>query len=445
MNYIQTISQKIKNKTRLSLPALVIITTSMSVSLSGVEADLVVADLSPVKKMEVAQKNPFNLVDMGKSNVTICVMKAEPSAKLKVIVNELQRCIEQSTGAKLPIFYGKITEPAIVIGDCEASAKLGLVGKNQPLEGFELKTTPTAIYIVGNDDSPGVGSTADGTAWGVVDLNERFVGTRWYWAPDDGGRSIRTQTSVSVPSCWYTDAPAFHNRTYWPEQFHPQVMFLRNSMSWPQQLRVHQPAEWYKNEDYLKNRPEIFQVNPDGSADHSTYCYSNPRTLETFMEEIDAHYAGTKKASFICGDTISVSPTDIGIACCCPACTKLMDPSAGNLGSASRIMVDFTTRLSQAVEKKYKDKTILFLAYMNYTRAPKGAKLPKNVFVEVCGMNGIATYKEPSILAEDQAPIDDWIAATGNKVQEWQYSCWPADRVQAPYQFPHVLQGFLSP
>lgn len=418
------------------IPCLVMI----CIPLQGFE----VPDLSPVKAKEAPAHAPFVLAKDGVSAVSICVMAADPSAKLKMLVTEMQTCIELTTGAKLPVVFGKVADPAIVLGDCPQAKAQGLDGTAMPVDGFALKTSANAIYIVGNDvpvDAAN-GIFSNGTAWGVADFLERFIGVRWYWALDQDGRSTLKQPSLSVAPAWYGDAPAFRHRDYWPEQFHPQVRFLRNGNTWPQQLRVHQPDEWSRNADYQKNRPEIYQVNPDGSRDHSTYCYTNPRTLETFMEHLDAHYAGKAKAAFVVGDTITVSPRDIGIACRCPSCTKLMDPAAGDLGSASPILVDFVTRLANAVSAKYPGKNILFLAYMNYTRAPKGVKLPKNVFVEVCGMNGIANYKEPDIFAADQAPIDDWIAATGNKVQEWQYSCWPADRVLAPYQYPHVLQAF---
>ena len=43
---------------------------------------------------------------------------------------------------------------------------------------------------------------------------------------------------------------------------------------------------------------------------------------------------------------------------------------------------------------------------------------------------GVRSFDGP-ILAADQANIDSWIAATGRKMQDWHYSCWPADRTQA--------------
>lgn len=107
-------------------------------------------------------------------------------------------------------------------------------------------------------------------------------------------------------------------------------------------------------------------------------------------------------------------------------------------------MTTFVTTLANEVKTRYPGRTVLYLAYMNYTRAPAGAKLPDNVQVQICGMPGIAQYKEPAIMAEEQATIDCWIAATGQKMQDWHYSCWPADRVQAPFAYPHVLKEYYQ-
>ena len=405
-----------------------------------------VADLSPVHTKPAPQHAPLTVVAKGASAYSLCFMSPGPSERLEVMVRELQTCIELSTGVKLPIVRSKVVEPAIIIGDCADAAAAGLVGKTMPIEGFEIKTSEKNIFIVGNDEAVDASANvfSDGTAAALSEFAERFVGVRWYWPTELGGRSTLKQATLTVPPAWISDAPAFRFREYFTYPRDP-ILFagLRNGSSWPIRLVVHSPI-WQNNEDYRKNRPEIFQMNPDGSRDYGMYCYSHPRTLETFMEHIDAHYADTAKATFIIGNTVTVSPPDMGISCLCQACTKLYDKSAGDLGSASPIMVDFVTRLANTLTKKHPGKQILLLAYVNYTRAPAGAKLPKNVHVEVCGMAGIANYKEPKIWAADQAPIDDWIAATGNKVMEWQYTCWPSDRVQMPFQFPHVLQDFYK-
>jgi hypothetical protein len=394
-------------------------------------------DLTPVN-MKPAHK-PLLLANDGKSNFTICVMSPEFNQAVK----EMQDCIKETTGVTLPIVQGKVVFPAIVLGDCQNAKDAGLVSAGLQPEGFELKTTSDAVYIVGS-------------VWGVYDFLERVVGVRWYWPTDRDGRSIIKTDKLEIEPLWYTDAPVFRKRQYHPpfapsgpigganQELRSLLMTLRAGNSWPVDLRVHQPMEWSRNADYRANRPEIFQLNPDGTRDFSMYCYSNPKTLQTFMENIDDHYAGKKKASFIAGDAITLSPPDIGVNCQCEECKKLFNKTGGDLSSASLIMTTFATKLANEVKVKYPGKTIIFLAYMNYTMAPAGVKLPDNVQMQICGMPGIAQYKEPTILAADQANIDSWIAATGQKMQDWHYSCWPADRTMAPYIYAHVLKDFYQ-
>jgi hypothetical protein len=57
-------------------------------------------------------------------------------------------------------------------------------------------------------------------------------------------------------------------------------------------------------------------------------------------------------------------------------------------------------------------------------------------------MPGIAQYKEPAIAKSEQENLDRWWRMTGRRVQNWHYSCWPADRTKAPYQYPHTVQAY---
>ena len=45
--------------------------------------------------------------------------------------------------------------------------------------------------------------------------------------------------------------------------------------------------------------------------------------------------------------------------------------------------------------------TVLQLAYLNYTDAPDGIEFPSNVEVQICGMPGMAMYKEPSLMEHE--------------------------------------------
>ena len=109
-------------------------------------------------------------------------------------------------------------------------------------------------------------------------------------------------------------------------------------------------------------------------------------------------------------------------------------------------MASFTDRLARAIQSRWPDRhlTVIFLPYLNYTRAPDGIRFPGNVEVQLCGMPGLALYKEPVVAAAEQANINAWVAITSRKIQNWHYSVWPAHKTKAAYQYPHVIQRFYQ-
>ncbi|HRV31907.1 MAG TPA: DUF4838 domain-containing protein, partial [Kiritimatiellia bacterium] len=192
-------------------------------------------------------------------------------------------------------------------------------------------------------------------------------------------------------------------------------------------------------------RPEVFQLKRDGTRDWNVLCYSNPKTLETYLEQIQNFLDGKPyRLGILNGKAITVSPADVELACYCPECRAAWDPEGGALGTASKIMASFTDKLARAIKARWPDHdfTVIFLPYLNYTKAPSGFRFPGNVEVQLCGMPGLALYKEPAIFAAEQTNIDAWLAITGRKIQNWHYSVWPAHKTKAAYQYPHVIQRF---
>ena len=411
------------------------------------------SDLNPVTFRPAAEHPPVVLVEDGQPKATI-VLTAEPKARSRTLnqaIIWLQQFVLQASGAKLRVVQPKdgvlppVTGPAIVIGDCEEAAAAGLVGKDMPVEGFAVKTAADRVFIVGNNEVVDARTRAasEGTAWGIFEFLERYVGVRWYYPvcpdhnKDNMGLSIPPAATLAVPPVWLADAPAFRKRNMWIVS----MLFLRGGNSWPIVLRVHSP-NWAGVKEYRQNRPEVYQLRSDGARNYAMLCYGNAKTLETYLENISRHFDEGKKAALgIFGDAISVSPNDAEIACYCEDCRALWDDNAGGHGSASRIMATFVDRLARAVKERWPDKTIIFLPYLNYTKAPEGFKFPGNVEIQLCGMPGLAQYKEPGIKASEQANIDRWIAISGRKIQNWHYSCWPEDRTRAPYIYPHVIKA----
>lgn len=425
---------------RLSLVSLFLAAVTLA---AGTPASGPVKDLNPVTFKAKPDHPGITLVENSQAKGSICVM-----GPLSGAVNVLQKFIEEATGAKLPIVMNKITPPAIVIGDGELAKKHGLVGKDMPIEGFAIKTIPDHILIVGNEEP-----RSDGTAWGITEFLERFVGVRWYF-PTELGQSIPKTKTLRVEPVWLEDAPVFRMRVIWPPssnpwngsgtQLGPLHTFLRAANSWPNQLVVHSP-DWSKVKEYTEGRPEVFQQRSDGTRDFFMLCYSHPKTLQTYLENIERAVAKKTPVHLgISGKAITVSPADAEIACYAPESRKLWDDKGGQYGTASKLVAQFVADLGREVKKRWPDMTVIYLPYLNYTLAPEGVVFPDNVEVQLCGMPGLAMYKEPEVAKSEQENIDKWVKLTGRRIQNWHYSCWPEDRTPAMYQYPHAIREFYK-
>ncbi|MBI3986202.1 MAG: DUF4838 domain-containing protein [Lentisphaerae bacterium] len=400
--------------------------------------------LNPVTLKKAPDHKPVPIVVTGEAKAVIVAPKGVQGA------HDLQKYIEAATGVKLAI-TNKVVKPAIVLGDCPEAAALGLDSAKLPIEGFAIKTAEDQVFIVGN---------GGGQLWGVYEFLERFVGMRWYFIspqPDgsDLGQSIPKTKNLSVAATWLEDAPVFRKREIWPGcsipshgaglQLGPLHTFLRSDDTWPVLLRVHQP-NWAGVEEYRKNRQEVYQLKSDGTRDYNVLCYGNPKTLESYLEQIQNLVNKTPYHLGVAGKAITVSPQDVELACYCKDCQKLVDPNGGGYGTYSKVMATFVDKLAREVQKRWPNEgfTIIFLPYLNYTMAPDGFKFPGNVEVQICGMPGMASYKEPAIRDSEQANLDKWLAISGRKIQNWHYDVWPAHKTSAAYHYPHVVKDYYT-
>lgn len=401
-------------------------------------------DLNPARFHPAPDNDPVVLVQNGQPKAKIALLPAEPSRELRRAALDLQAVIEKSTGAKLEIVAGPAPPPAIVIGNGPLAAAQGLNGSGMPVEGFAIKTAPGYVFIVGNPEP------LDATEWGVYEFLERFLGVRWYW-PDDLGMSLKPTKDLVIPAVWLSDAPFFRKRTIYPSggfrvagaRVGVQHRRLRAASSWPVKLRVHAPHGW--GALYRDKRPEIFQRRADGERDFSMLCYGHPLTLQTYLEEIETQRQPEaevdRRQQIVDGNNITVSPNDMAIACRCQYCQKLWRKDGGQYGSASVVLTTFVRQLGVAVKRRWPEMTVIFLPYKNYTYAPANMSLPNNVEIQICGMPGLAQYKEPAINASEQANIDAWRRLSGRAIQNWHYSCWPANQTKAAYLFPYTVQA----
>ena len=407
-------------------------------------------DLQPVTVKPAAEHAPVPLVANGVALATICVMDVPAIREIDVAIRELRACIEAATGVKLLESRGKLVDgPAIVIGGCPEAVAAGLDGKALPVEGFAIKTAPNRVFIVGHDDER---LNSPGTAWGIAEFLERFIDARYYWPPQSGGRSVPKAAALSAPPTWIEDAPAFRRRGMGPifgdggpnGELVTIFAMLRDGDSWPTSIVVHAPSRW--GELYGKEHPQVMQKRKDGSRDPQMLCYGNPRTLALHMEVLARAFDKGEKLApgdlGIVDDAVTVSPWDAGIACHCDDCRKLMQPERGGYGEASQLVGTFVATLARALKDRWPGKGVFYLPYVNYTLAPQGIEFPDNVAVQLCGMPGLANYKEPATWKEFQDNIDTWRGLVGGRVHTWDYNCWPEEKTKACYLYPHVVRDY---
>jgi len=467
------------------VPALLILAAA-SCAAPPAPQQVQVPDLPPVTLHAPPQHEAVEIVRDGQPVAQVCVAVAKPSANLQRLARELVEVVKLSTGAELTVVDAPPAADlaAIVIGDCEESRKLGIEAAEIPFEGFVVRTAPNRVFLVGSTRAlpPNVGMSDpyanDGTAWAVADFLERFVGVRWYWPVEAGGRSIVKAASITVPPTHYSDQPVFRMRVHWPPGYkkpwrsrwfdkqHPQMppvalppdvqaidmapllSCLRAGNSWPYLIKVHQPQHFASNPKAWEAHKGMFQQNKDGTPNYRMLCYSSQETFDYLMkgcEDVWTHGKAPAAVPWVTTTCVTISPGDYPVNCHCEECRKLHNPLALRCGmasgSASRILGTFLKKFCAEVERRWPDKKVLFLAYWNYALCPADIEFPDNLEVQMC-TTGFASLRQPVLRACIEHNLRAWSEKVGGRITTWEYSNWITNWTHGSLQFPHLVQDY---
>jgi Domain of unknown function (DUF4838)/Carbohydrate family 9 binding domain-like len=409
--------------------------------------------LNPVRFFTPLTTQKNQLVNNGLSKATIVKCdNSNDSANINLAAKELQLFIYKSTGAKLSIINEKSYKKgtAIFLGNCRILKKYNLQLNKLKKEGFYIASIDNGIVIAGRDSkqiSPKGYSYSNcgerGTLWGVYEFLERFVGVRWYF-PGKYGTSIVKKKDLIITPVFLEDAPVFLKREF---QHRSQTSRrLRAGRSTPIKTICHTPK--YMHKVYGKNHPEYFALKKNKTRSNALN-YSSEKLIKQMFHDLKIFY--TQGSHLAWGmwhlptkKMIPISPLDQPIACQCEKCKKLYRKKDGMLGEASNIMGTFLAKFANKAKIQFPDKKVVFVPYQNYTMPPVGISLPDNVVIQLCGMRGIANYKEPQIAKDEQKILDGWKKLTKNKIHTWHYGCWPANNTSAVFFYPHILQKYYK-
>jgi hypothetical protein len=442
-----------------------------------------VKDLTPILIHKPPQIKPMDIVRDGKPRAKIYVAETKQSQNLKIMIEELIDVIRLSTGAKLAVFdqMPAADEPTLVIGDCAASRKAGINAAKIPIEGFIIKTESNRVYLVGSNqmlpENENISDPYlnDGTAWAVADFLERFVGVRWYWPVEVGGRSIVKSKTLIVRPAFYSDQPVFRRRDFFPRRYKkpwarsvwydkkseipasraippevkaiemvPFFACLRSGNSWPYMIKVHQPQGFSRNPKKWEQHKAMFQKKKDGSPNYRMLDYTSQEAMDYLLKGCEDVWDKGKQIQavpWVTTTSVTISPGDSPVECYEENCRKLYEPYKHPYGEASKIMGMFVKKFAMEVKRRWPKKKVLYLAYYNYTLCPEEIDFPDNLEIQMCTM-AFALMKQPTQRDLMERSLRCWSKKVGGKILTWEYSHRVANWTYAPLQYPHLVQDY---
>jgi hypothetical protein len=412
----------------------------------------------------------------------VYIADKNPSATLKRLLDELIEAVRLTTGVTLErmVEAPPPDRPAIVIGDCEETRRAGIDAAKIPIEGFVVKTVPNRVYLVGSTKELPAGSNPwarwsnEGKAWAVADFLERFVGVRWYWPVDLGGRTVIPTSSLVIPPVHYSDQPVFRLREYHPPNgwklpatarssdreplpFPPGAIpagikkvdmatylpLVRGGCSWPYKVKCHSPRGSEFQREFGRENKEMFALNKDGTRNSKSICYSSTKTLDFLLAGCEKAWDKQGGATWVTSTCVTVSPLDSPVVCSCIACQETFAKGGGSrIGGTSLIMAEFVKRMCEAVKQRWPDKKVIYLPYWNYDECRKEVQYLDNLVV----MSAMTTYPMPlnaqrENFEEGVQRLRDFRAQACVPVTIWDYCvAW----THGPYQYPHLVRDYYQ-
>jgi len=441
-------------------------------------------DLTPVSWLPAPAHAPVEIVRDGQARAVVYVAdpkgrepfvpkrRGERAPLLKALIDELVEGVRLGTGATLELVPEPPPgdRPAILIGDCEEARKAGIDATQLPVEGFVVQTAPNRVYLVGST-RPAKGN--DGTVWAVADFLERFVGVRWYWPTQYGGRSIPRRAALAVPPAHYHDQPVFGWRTmyqdwYWlqarsfDEQLIPMppgvlpdqqtlwmgdhFRLMRQANSWPYE-QVHHGARVYEFINQVpKTNEAVFVIRGDGSRNFGAICYSAPETLELYVDSLERAWdnkgdarprvGGITRNSITVWTPMDIGAASLGSACHCAPCRKTLAGDGEVL-----LMGRFIQRLCEAVKQRWPDKTVIYVPWA-IPQCPLELQFPDNLVVSALNLDALGLMHQPPVRRAEEEKLHLWSAKSGRPVHTWIDFASPGDWTYGPVQFPHLVRDF---
>jgi len=424
-------------------------------------APALVASAAGRHEVRIDTLDMLTLVERGKANVEI--VAPSQSSVVKFAAEELQKFLQQATGAKIEIVRARTgTIPVIVVGDnAWARDAAGIDVGKLPRGAFRVKRAVDVIYIAGRDEpfldlkrymERSIPLFERGTLNGVYDFLERFVGVR-FLLPCDEGTVVPKIETLRVPMMDIYEAPDFTARRV---SYYSGRLWGKHSKEAERSVKNLARLRWRASSNYIPNchslirsgvvqrfcetNPEYFALMPNGKRNNDLslpghpghLCYSSQGLEDEVYKDAVSYLTGqppfVRKVvnrrgiqtwdwnAFMPG-YFNIMPND-GYGertfCHCPKCWAFHESDR-----TSDLIWGFVCRVAKRLQDNGIPGKVTAMVYGPY-RAVPDFEIPSNVMVMVATA-GPWAEKSPVKAATGMKEVTDWSKKIGAKVWMWNY------------------------
>ena len=316
----------------------------------------------------------------GESKYQIFVA-AEASESEKTAANELQKYIEQMSGAKLPLVsVPEKGKPCIYIGYNERVA--ALTGARKPRihdENFTYRTVGHDLLIWGGPQR--------GTMYGVFTFLEKEFRIHWF---TPSCTLVPKYSHWKLPKLNHSESPfiEFRYSNYYVANDAKWSAHTRENMKWSPTINeygnieaywgAHTMGHFVSTKEFYETHPEYFCLR-DGKrfGGYGQLCLSNPEVLEICKERLLQFMRHNPNYRIY-----SLSQNDNFLFCQCEKCKAIEDQYGGHSG----IIVWFVNQVADAVKQEFPNKFVGTFAYQYSRRPPTNIKPRQNVVIRLCSI-----------------------------------------------------------
>jgi hypothetical protein len=369
----------------------------------------------------------ITLVRQGRSNYTI-VVAAQASLSVQRASRELQRFIEEMSGARLPVVTDD--QPAhgdlVLLGDSAALRKLKIQVPSGP-ESFVIQTIGNTLVIAGGRQR--------GTMYGVYTFLDE-LGCRWFTR--DVSR-IPKKPTIEIAPMSETHKPAFEYREPFFTEAWDKDWAARNRTNGDHtQLDdstggklqyypfVHSFYQLLPPAQYFAQHPEYYSlIDGKRRAERGQLCLTNPAVLRLAIAQVETWIKEHPEATIF-----SVSQNDWEGWCECDRCRRVEQEEGGE---HSGPLLRFVNAVAEEIGKRHPDKLIDTLAYWYTENPPLKVRPAANVRIRLCpiGICVAHSFTECPRSAYFYKNLAAWSKIT-NQLYIWHYNT----------NFSHYLMPF---